>query len=168
MTFDLGTVTVSPLADTPPPFEGEAEFSCVTCGVALEYGGRGRKPKYCDAHKKRSVTGTRTTSTAGNEKLAAMAVEVLCQGNAVIAFGLGMGSLFDTASALSDREDAFRTQAYEALKLDPALCKTILKGGASSGRVALILAYVMLGISVAPVAMKELKEKRTDKDNESQ
>jgi hypothetical protein len=29
-----------------------AELTCVTCGTALTYSGRGAKPKYCDQHRK--------------------------------------------------------------------------------------------------------------------
>lgn len=163
MTVDqLFGVPVVPLAeDAPPLFDNEPEFTCQMCGIALEYGGRGRKPKYCDAHRRRSAsTGTRSATAGSNDKLAAMAVDVLCQGNAAITVGLMLVRLNQTASELATRDDAFRAQAYEALKLDPALCKVILKGGASSGKVALMIAYAMMLASVAPTFISEMKERR--------
>lgn len=157
---------VLPLGDAPPPFETEAEYVCLTCGTAIEYSGRGRKPKYCDQHKRRASTaGNRSASgTSNNEKLAAMAVDVLCQGNAAVTVGLMFMRLNRTASAVAERDDPFRVQAYEALKLDPALCKLILKGGASSGKVALVVAYAMMAASVAPVLIEEMKERRAEKE----
>lgn len=168
MTIALEHITVSPVLDEPPNFESEPDFVCEKCGKPLIYSGRGRKPKFCDEHKRSNGNGTRNVSSGNNEKLAAMAVDVLCQGNAALTVGLMFVRLNETASAIAAREDAFRAQAYEALKLDPALCKMILKGGASSGKVALIVAYAMMGASVAPVFMTEMKEKRADRaeDNE--
>lgn len=156
-------VTTSlPIAeDEKPPISGEFEYACQQCGKEITYGGRGRKPKYCDDHKK--STGTRRNvniPTGSNDKLAATAVDVLQQGN---NFGAVVFMLFQmnrSASSLASREEAFRIQAYEALKSDPALCHTILKGGATSGKIMLLLAYVTLGLSVAPTAIEELKEKR--------
>lgn len=39
--------------------------SCLTCGRTLHYGGRGRKPKYCDDHKPRSSKSTGTRRVGG-------------------------------------------------------------------------------------------------------
>lgn len=168
MTLSLEHIPITPVTDDVPPFENEPEFACVTCGKAIEYSGRGRKPKYCDEHKRSSGTGTRSAASGSNDKLAAMAVDVLCQGNAAATVGLMFARLNGTASAVAEREEPFRAQAYEALKLDPALCKSILKGGANSGKMALIIAYAMLGASVAPVFIAEMKEKRAEKAEDDQ
>lgn len=164
MTIALEDYPVTSPADESPMISGEPEFVCLTCGTALEYGGRGRKPKYCDEHKRQRSSSTRNTIPSGNnDKLASMAVDVLCQANALMGMGLMLGKMNKTASALADRDDAFRIQAYEALKTDPALCKMILKSGATSGKVALVISYLLLILSVAPVAVDEFKERRDEK-----
>jgi hypothetical protein len=69
-----------------------------------------------------------------------------------------------TASALAEREEAFREQAYAALVTDPALCRMILRAGTTSGKVSLIIAYAMLGAGVAPTAIMEYKSKQLMKE----
>jgi hypothetical protein len=138
------------------------EYSCEVCGTELFYGGRGRKPKFCDDHRK---TATRTTSTVkGAGKggaLARQAATALGQLNGLIGIALMLApkpwNLPTTASALAGATEGFEEQAYKALLSDPKLCALILRGGAMSGRVALVIAYGMLAGAVVPVAMAELK-----------
>lgn len=167
--FSLGDVPVRsvglapPLIDEPPLLDGEPEFSCEGCGTALEYAGRGRKPKWCANCKSSSPRKLRSVPTGSNDKLAGMATDLLCQANNMAGVGFMLFQLNGTAMALAAREDAFRIQAYEALKTDPALCKMILKGGSTSGKIMLVVAYAMLAVSIAPVAIEEIKEKRAAK-----
>lgn len=149
-----------PLQDETPEISGVPEFSCEVCGVELTYGGRGRKPKFCDEHKRTNTTRRSSTSGMGNEKLAAAALDVLVQGNNILAMCAMLAQLYGTASAISEREDAFRVQALEALKMDPGLCRTILKAGATGGKAALAVAYGMMLLSIAPVTIGELKAKK--------
>lgn len=137
------------------------EYHCAECGAGFEHSGRGRKPKYCPEHR-----GTRSNSSSKvkgtNEQLAAQAVEVLCGINGVVAFGARVMRLTDTGKAITDRETVFREQAYSALLIDPKLCRTILKGSSTSGIFALAMAYGMLGVSIAPVAIDEFKALRAE------
>lgn len=96
----------------------------------------------------------------GNETLASQATEVLLQVNGfaalgAISFGYGM-----TASAIAEREQTFKDQIYQALLPDPRLCASILRAQGAGGIMSLIIAYVMLGVSIAPVAMMEYKAKK--------
>jgi hypothetical protein len=68
-----------------------------------------------------------------------------------------------TAGAIAERETLFREQAYNALLTDPALCRTILKGGTTSGKVALVIAYTMFIGGVAPYTISEYKERKAEK-----
>lgn len=137
---------------------------CSVCGVDLVYKGTGRKPTKCDEHKgvkaAKSPAAEAKKAPGGNEKLALQATELLCQLNDLCGMGFMMAGLLETGSAWADRQDVFREQAYQALLADPALCKMILRAGATSGKVALMVAYGMLAAGVAPVAITELRAVR--------
>lgn len=139
--------------------ESTHEHSCIVCGKELHYAGRGRKPRYCEEHKK---GGNRTGAPrkTGNETLAAQATETLMMGNTLIAIGLRAGKMPLTAEALEIAKDGFREQVYLSLMADPALCRTILKGGSAGARVSLILAYASLASIIVPTAMMELQVRR--------
>lgn len=136
-------------AVTPP------ELACEVCGKELIYGGRGRKPKRCDEHRK--SPGTKRANMGQNTALAGQAAEALCQINGLAALGLMVARLPVTAETLQNAQEGFREQAYNALLTDPALCKTILKGGTASGKIALLIAYGMMGAAVAPAGIIEVK-----------
>lgn len=148
--------------DDTPDISGVPEYACSECGKELFYSGRGRKPTKCDDHK-RTSSARSSGSSSNNDKTAAAALEILVQGNNIVAMAAMMGQFFRTASAISDREDAFRVQAMEALKADPALARTIVKAGATSGKAMLLFAYGMLAVSIAPVTLQEIKERRATK-----
>lgn len=169
MTATLLDDELNLLQDVAPTTEAEV-CKCQVCGVELVYAGTGRKPTKCDEHKRTRVTAAKGAAkrsapaqAGGNEKLAAQAADVLFQVNEMLSFVLMLGKLFNSASALSERNEAFRDQAYEALKVDPGLCRTIVSAGAKSGKISLLAAYGVLGASVAPVAVDELRELRAAK-----
>jgi len=167
---------VTTLIRDEPPVTEENVPKCEVCGVELTYAGTGRKPTKCDEHKrmrgaKKPAAAASEGKASGNEKLAAQAAEVLYQINEMCGLGLMLAKLFGTAAAISDRNEAFRDQAYEALKTDPGLCKTIISAGAKSGKFSLLAAYGMLAVSVAPVAVeeiRELKSARADRQAEAE
>lgn len=145
-----------PQDTTPLP-----EYACEVCGEELHYGGRGRKPRFCDEHKKGGKS-TREPRSAANSKLAAQAADVLAQYNDFAVLGL-MFVAPRTASEIAGRNDAFRDAATRALAGDAALCKSILNAGKYSAKMSLALAYGSLVGGVLPVAIvvvRELREER--------
>jgi hypothetical protein len=72
----------------------------------------------------------------------------------------GAFRLPQTAAALATANEGFEESAYQALLTDPKLCQLILKAGATSGKVSLVIAYGMLAVAVAPVAVAEFREKQ--------
>lgn len=154
--------------DERPPSEDE-RLHCAVCGVELEYAGTGRKPTKCDEHKNtrnrpgKPAAASSASSASGNERLAERAADVLCQLNDFAAVGLMVAKLHGTAGALADRAEVFREQAVSALVTDPALCRMILRGGATSGKVMLFAAYASLLMGVAPVAVEELRDIRAER-----
>jgi hypothetical protein len=146
--------------DAIPPVL-DVEYPCEICGKESgPYGGRGRKPKKCPEHRKQSVSSGRSKSTSSNTALAGQAADVLAQLNNGLTIGSMVVGLNATASAIANSNDAFRTAAYEALLIDPALCRSIVRGGKKGGMVGLMLAYGMLLANVIPVAKIEFDEKK--------
>ncbi len=162
----MTTDGLSLVTDAAPPLEDDV-LTCEVCGVELVYAGTGRKPTKCDEHKRKKAGAAAKSATplpkGGNEKLATQAADVLYQLNEMLGLGLMMGRLFGTASALSERNEPFREQAYQALLTDPGLCRTIVSAGAKSGKFALIAAYGVLLAGVAPVAVEELKDLKAER-----
>lgn len=158
-----------PFLDERPPTEA---LTCTHkgCTAELTYAGTGRKPTKCEAHKRtrtaaprRAAPSATSSGTSNSVRIAEQAADVLCQLNDLGALGLAAGGLYRTASALSDRSEAFREQAVSALTADPGLSRTILRAGATSGKAALLVAYGMLAASIAPVAMEEVRGIRAEK-----
>jgi hypothetical protein len=145
--------------DAIPPLDS-VEYPCEVCGQeAGPYGGRGRKPKRCSQHKRNARStqpGTGTPKVRGaNASLAAQATEALVQIDGLLGGGLFVLGYRGTASVLAGTQETFREQAYAALLTDPELCRMILKGGTASGKVALVIAYVMKLSVVVPTLMME-------------
>lgn len=160
---EIDYVSVEVPTDEAP--ETTHELSCEVCGRELVYSGRGRKPKYCDEHKKSSSgSGTSRKSLGGNERLAAQATEALISIHDLGRLGLRFAGLPETADTILRAEDEFRERAYSALITDPGLCRIILRGGVNSGRVALIIAYGMLASAVVPVAVLEIKIRKEQRE----
>lgn len=147
--------------------------SCVVCGTALEYSGRGRKPKYCDEHK-RSVSRTNVrASTPKNDRLAAQATDALMQINGLGALVCMLSGMPMTATAITGAEEGLREQVKAALITDPDLCNKILSAGTHSAKISLVIAYGMFAAAVLPVGIMEFKQNKearqveADKDTEN-
>jgi hypothetical protein len=165
MTTETLDFVLTAKPDEAPP--SSFDYACEVCGKELYYAGKGRHPRFCDEHKPNKGAGTSRGKGAGsNTQRARQASEVLVQVNSFVAIALMLPSPFQlpvTASALAAANDGFGEAAYEALLTDPELAKLILRGGGLSGRLALALAYAMLGGSVIPVGIQEFRERRADR-----
>jgi len=148
--------------DTIPETD-TVEYPCTVCGrEAGPYSGRGRKPKFCPEHKKTTgKVGSRKAPK--NDALAAQAADALVQVNRMAAFGATVIGYEDTGHALRSAQDEFRNAAHAALVTDEELCRAILRGGALSARMSLILSYGMMLTVVGPVAVHEYRQRRTNK-----
>lgn len=140
---------------------------CIVCGTPLEYSGRGRKPKYCDEHKK---SGTRTgvkSSTPRNDKLAAQATDALMQINGLGALVCMLAGMPMTAAAINNAEEGLREQVKAALITDPDLASKILSAGTHSAKISLVIAYGMFAAAVAPVGVMEFKANKARRELEN-
>lgn len=156
----------SPADDVPDMDITTPEFVCEVCGKALTYSGRGRKPRFCDEHKKGSKGTVRRATGARNVAVASQAADVLMTTNSFVQFMASMGGLENTAEAIETANPQFRERAYEALLNDPELAKAITRGGAMTGKMALVMAYSMFAFSVVPVAYLEVKVKKAEREKE--
>lgn len=77
--------------DTPAPEVGP---TCETCGTAIVWAGRGRKPRFCPDHKKRTGTGSvrspRKVSAAKADRLNELETDLLKE---FATFGKGMAKV---------------------------------------------------------------------------
>jgi hypothetical protein len=171
MSIDFQSTTI-PGYDMPPdqiPDFGDMEM-CEKCHAApkVRYGGRGPKPKYCEDCKGTSK-GTSAPSTrvkGKNAALAAQATAALMTLNGFVALGLTLAQLHNTSGKFREEasRESFEDSVYNALLLDPELCAWICRGGIKSGKIALFIAYGLLGASVVPTAIVELREKKADRE----
>ena len=94
---------------------------------------------------------------------AARAASVLASLNEGICVGLAAVKFTGTAGAILAGNDDFRANAELALRNDPKLCRAILRGGSSGGKLGLILAYVMLANTAGTVAIGEYRALAAEK-----
>lgn len=148
--------------ETNEPETPEKTLVCETCGVALDYSGRGRPPRFCDEHKKKRAASPKTARSSALSD-AAIAAKTLDMLNNTLALGLmvlpGAFSMPETAAAITEASDEFEKSAREALELSPKLAATLARAGGMSGGAALLMAYAGLAMAVAPVAREELAAK---------
>lgn len=164
-TYEFEDVTLETDGDVVPPAI-DIEYPCVICGEeAGPYGGRGRKPRKCPKHKS-AQSGTNVRVKGANAALAAQAAEALCQLNNILTMPFMLLRYVATASAVARANDGFREMAYNALLTDPKLSASIVRGGTSGGKVALVIAYGVLGSAVGPVFMMEHKAKQPEEPTE--
>jgi len=149
--------------DFDPEFPGstpEAPFGYLASGEP-----RKRRPNGTGTAPKSGGTGVRKMPT--NPSTAKSAAGLLARMNLLIGLALHTSGLEDTALELRKANEQFEELAYEALLADPQLCKKILGAGATSGKAGLIMAYSMLGISIAPVARTEIIERRREREQDN-
>lgn len=113
---------------------------------------------------KLSTVGKVKTTPSSNANLAGAATQALLQVNSFAAFGGRLLGYDATAEAIDNAKDEFQAMVYDALLLDQELCKWIMRGGTNSGKIALVMAYLMLGAAVVPVATIEYKAKKAAKE----
>lgn len=148
------------------------EYACEECGRALEYSGRGRPPTRCDEHKKNRKRSTPASGTKRDNAIAREAADVLAQINGLIGIGLLVApapyKFPATAAKLDEVAPKFDAEVYKALQASPTLARSIARAGGVSGAAGLIIAYGMLGASLAPIALMEWQANRAAKDGDEQ
>lgn len=168
-----GFITV----DTPTTeIPSTPDLACVVCGTALTYGGRGPKPKYCEAHKKgganKNLGGGGSRAKSGGKDVDA-AVAALDQMYNLLEMGLMFAgahsarktlreSIEDSGSG-DDRRRGLRSQNRDYLTADPDLARRIAQIGKTGGRYAFFAAQAATLGPVAILAFSEISIRRAEK-----
>jgi hypothetical protein len=119
------------------------------------------RPRKRRPHKRGGGSGGVTVGRMpASESQARTAAALLARANLFLGMGLAVFGLHLTVEMLKDANKEFEVMAYEALLNDPALCRKILAAGATSGKAQLMMAYALLGGSLAPVAYTEFRANR--------
>lgn len=171
MTAALTFTETDPLDDLPMdngPVTVDVEHPCDKCGRETGWSGRGRRKKLCDGCKPpRASAGTRTPRVSGNaSNIAAQAAKTLVGINNMIAVGALALGLKETYQQIIAVQASFEDQAYQALLMDPKFAASLLSAGQVSGKAMLGMAYVSMGVGIAPVAMAELKAKKAAREDQ--
>jgi len=164
------TTTEFQFTDVEPPTERldsvpptiDVDNPCNTCGNEAGLTPTGRKRKHCSNCRptptSRSGGGVRISGNA--QTLAAQAAKTLANVNSMIAMGLGGFGFFRSMQALMEQNESFEQAAYAALLTDTKMCQTIVSVGTVSAKASLGMAYLSLGMGLAPVIAEEIREKK--------
>lgn len=136
--------------------------TCVECGAPLTYSGRGRKPRYCDAHRKRSSgTSNRASSprASGNVDTALVILGGMYDGLSAALMMLSPRA----ATEWSSRVDTLQMQNRVILTANPDLCKRINNVSKSGATGAFIAAHVMAVAPVVAVVRQDMGARKVAK-----
>lgn len=162
------TDTVSDLealtAETvPTPEEATVpELSCETCGKPLVYGGRGRKPRFCDEHKSSrtaSNISTRKSSAKGDVAAALSALDMMYD---LLSMGLLVVGAHGAAELFGQSREQLNAKNESYLSNDAALAKSLAKLGRTGGRYAFATAQVATVGPVLILAAGEVTQRRRE------
>jgi hypothetical protein len=159
------TETVSDLsklaAETVPIPEDDAapEYACEVCGKELQYGGRGRHPRFCEEHKPRSASSisTRKSSAKGDVAAALSAMDMMYD---LLGMGLLMVGAHDALDLFKESRPQLKEKNEAYLSNDAALAKSLAKLGRTGGRYAFATAQVATVGPVLVLAAGEVTQKR--------
>lgn len=141
-------------------------LTCEECGREFPYGGRGRRPKMCPEHRRK--TSDKAPASEGGSKLAATAAKVCANTWAQLGTAAFLMGMTGTAGVVSRKLDMYEDQCRMALESDPDMCRMILKNGTSSGRVAFAITNAMMAFSVVSTGVVELRAIRAAKDAQNE
>jgi hypothetical protein len=139
-----------------PPVSDDPVCEFPGCGAPLFYSGRGRKPKFCDEHKKQAPTARKT---GGGTVDAAMASLEFTESLLSIAL-----LMMSPAAAIqwSQSLPELRSKNRAILAGNPQLCKSIAK---TSSKVSPFMLLGSYGYALAPVAKTVLNDMNVKKRN---
>ena len=149
-------------SDSTPGFPGveSTDLSCEVCATPLVYSGRGRKPKFCDEHKKSSGKSSGATTarrSTGNTERALLHMETLYDGLATV---LSMSGNTASAEYLAGKVDKVQEQNRLAFDSDPKLAQMVCRFGEKTGKGIFIAANLGLIVPVLGIARVEMTLKR--------
>lgn len=137
------------------------DITCEVCGKALSYSGRGRKPKFCDEHKKSS-----SSSNGSSSRRSTRDVEAACAALSGAYSALAMPLMMVSPAAArewAEQANALETRNRVFLEASPDLAKRIAAAAGKGGSTAFVLSHV---IAIAPVLRILVSERRSAAEQE--
>lgn len=130
----------------PVGHEGDSDLSCVVCGVALDYSGRGRKPKFCDEHKRSaSVNGKTGRSNSGQYAQ----IETALSAN-IASLGILLCVVDSTCGTVVIQQSGpIAKSLAEVAKTNPSVRKALIRATTATawGQVAAAVAPIVLVVA---------------------
>jgi hypothetical protein len=145
------TPTDDPIADAP-------EFACEVCGKELTYAGRGRKPRFCEEHRKGGASKIGASARRGGSKDVEAACAALDSWYSMLTMGLMLGRAPQSANLLAESTETLKEKNRTYLAQAPALAKRIADMGKTSATYGFFSAQAMVLLPVAILATGELME----------
>lgn len=166
---------LSPSATDIPPstYVGEdkplPEYACKVCGVDISdlYGGRGRRPTTCLAHRGSSggTTSGKAPKASGGVQ---QAVNTLEQVYSMIALGLTLAGATQAASTMAAQIPGLNESNAKFLATDAELVKRINSISKTGGRFGFFASQAFALAPVVMIAKDEISERffsvKDDKD----
>lgn len=149
----------SPADDADTPITS-TDLTCEVCGTPLLYGGRGRKPKFCDEHKQQSTSSGTRRRSSNRDVDAAMAA--LGSAHSSLSFLL-MLMAGDAAVAWEANRPALDERNRGILEADPKLAKRLATAASKGGGPALVLSHLIAVAPAAGIAYGKVRAVRQDK-----
>ena len=123
------------------------EFRCLECGKPLTYGGRGRKPKYCDEHKPSRAKGTGTRRSSLDKQLAQLADDFA---DNIRLVGMLVTPLLPvTGHVIATDADKTAQATIQLAKNNPKILLALQKASQIGPGVAFGRALLTIGVAVA-------------------
>lgn len=150
----------APVPDTAPMSD---DLTCQICDAPLFYGGKGRKPKFCDEHKQSRSTGAARKTSSGSTVDAAMASLAFCED--LLSIPLLMLSP-NAAKEWVTGLPALRAKNRAILSGNPALCKSIAKTSSKVSPYMLLGSYGYALSPVVKVVAQDVRARRANRDDD--
>lgn len=124
--------------DTPPASRDDGVLRCEQCGTGpLYYGGRGRKPRFCDEHKPNK--GSSSASAGGSLGQLQSSVE---QFYLFIAMGISMVDPYD-GMVIGNKAPDLAKAWVDLARTNPKVRKMLQRMTTGSGTGAIVMAHAM-------------------------
>jgi hypothetical protein len=127
----------------------DSGLACETCGIPLVYSGRGRKPKFCNEHKKQTSSNTSEprTSRKGNSTDVLIANINDLYLTAGTALTMAKGTAYD-GMVIAQNASQLAESWRGLIDRDPKIRKFWEKAFTATGYGALIAAHMVVAIPI--------------------
>jgi hypothetical protein len=141
--------------------EGLAPITCDVCGkdITADWKGRGRKPKFCDAHRtevKKPVESTIPKGSSGDVKTALATME---QFYGFVSAGLFLAGMHDIMEDFEEALPTLQEKNKQFLENDKELVKKLSTIGKTSGRTGFFIANAMVLLPTGVAASRVIRER---------